>query len=488
MAKYKVTNPGAPIEADYWIDIPIRDPETNKDAVDSEGRILVTRKVTRTLNLQEYNQIKAKLPNYDKLLTDYAAYTTENDKQLKIVSEMATTSTNKVTTLTETVNNHDLQINALYAKINAIQGIDIDDFKLVTETNIKNIKSSYLPLVGGTLTGSLRVQGNETEVDLLADNPSVGSIYLYATKTAKGIGAIGTNNVFARLADITPDNVITFYGSLNGNATSSTKTTNDSVDRNIVNTYALKSHYPDRIGINWDTTFKGYVNLTVDQTTFGLITTANIAQQAVNYANTCNKANSATTAGSANTAVSCTNANHAVNADTAIVADRADKANIADKATKDSSNNIIIDTYATKSSVASVNTTAADAAKKATDAYNAAIGVKTIADNANNAAVVAQNTANNAYNTAVDAGKAAATANTAATNANNAAVSASKAASDANTAATNAYNTATSANTAAVNANNNANARVHLTSAQTVTAQHNFSNGVKVSGYLITVG
>lgn len=33
-----------------------------------------------------------------------------------------------------------------------------------------------------------------------------------------------------------------------------------------------------------------------------------------------------------------------------------------------------------------------------------------------------------------------------------------------------------------------ANARVHLTSAQTVTAQHNFSNGVKVSGYLITVG
>ena len=36
MAKYKVTNPGAPIEADYWIDIPIRDPETNKNVVDSE--------------------------------------------------------------------------------------------------------------------------------------------------------------------------------------------------------------------------------------------------------------------------------------------------------------------------------------------------------------------------------------------------------------------------------------------------------------------
>ena len=76
-----------------------------------------------------------------------------------------------------------------------------------------------------------------------------------------------------------------------------------------------------------------------------------------------------------------------------------------------------------------------------------------IADNANNAVVIAQSTANNAYNTAVNAGKAAATANTAATN-----------------------------------ANNNANSRVHLTSAQTITAQHNFSNGVKVSGYLITIG
>ena len=38
------------------------------------------------------------------------------------------------------------------------------------------------------------------------------------------------------------------------------------------------------------------------------------------------------------------------------------------------------------------------------------------------------------------------------------------------------------------NANNNANSRVHLTSAQTITAQHNFSNGVNISGYLVTIG
>lgn len=317
MAKYKVTNLDAPIEADYWVDIPIRDPDTNKDMVDEEGRILVQRHVTRTVKQNEYQGIVNKIPTYDNLVTSYNTYVTENNRQVHLISEMATTATNNVTKLTETVNNHDSQIHALYTKINAIQGIDIDDFKLVTETNIKNIKSSYLPLVGGTITGRLRVQGHESEVDIFIDNPAVGAIYLYATKTVKGLGAIGTNNAFACIADITPDNIITFYGSLTGNATSSTKTTNDSVDRNIVSTYALKSHYPDRIGINWDTTFKGYVNLTVDQTTWGLITTANIAQQSVNYATLSNKAASADVAQravSANYATNCANAGLATKA------------------------------------------------------------------------------------------------------------------------------------------------------------------------------
>ena len=423
MAAYKVINLDSPIEADYWVDIPIRDPDTNKDRVDEEGRILVQRHVTRTVKQNEYQGIVNKIPTYDNLVTSYNTYVTENNRQVNLISEMATTATNNVTKLTETVNNHDSQIHALYTKINAIQGIDIDDFKLVTETNIKNIKKSYLPLAGGTLTGAVTINNNLT---------------VTGTITSTFHGNL-TGNV---------------VGNVTGNVTGSAKSaTNDSVNRSIVNTYALKSHYPDRISINWGTTIKNYVNLTVDQTTWGLITTANIAQQAVNYANTCNKANSATTAGSASTALSCTKANHAVKADTAIVADKASKASIADKATRDSSNNIIIDTYATNNYVASVNTTATNAAKKATDAYNAAISVKVIADNANNAVVIAQSTANNAYNTAVNAGKAAATANTAATN-----------------------------------ANNNANSRVHLTSAQTITAQHNFSNGVQVSGYLITIG
>lgn len=287
MAKYKVTNLDAPIEADYWVDIPIRDPDTNKDAVDKEGRILVQRHVTRTVKQKEYQSIVNKIPTYDNLVTSYNTYVTENNKQVKLISEMATTATNNVTKLTETVNNHDSQIHALYTKINAIQGIDIDDFKLVTETNIKNIKNSYLPLAGGTLTGAVTINNNLTVT---------GTV----TSTFHGnlIGNV-TGNV---------------TGNITGSANSAT---NDSANRSIVNTYALKSHYPDRIGINWDTTFKGYVNLTVDQTTWGLITTANIAQQSVNYANSCNVANIA------NMAKKATAADYATNCANAVLATKA---------------------------------------------------------------------------------------------------------------------------------------------------------------------
>lgn len=287
MAKYKVTNLDAPIEADYWVDIPIRDPDTNKDMVDEEGRILVQRHVTRTVKQNEYQGIINKIPTYDNLVTSYNTYVTENNRQVHIISEMATTATNNVTKLTETVNNHDSQIHALYTKINAIQGIDIDDFKLVTETNIKNIKSSYLPLVGGTLTGAVTINNNLTVTGIV-------------TSTFHG--------------NLTGDVIGNLTGNITGSAGSAT---NDSIGRNIVGTYALKSHYPDRIGINWDTTFKGYVNLTVDQTTWGLITTANIAQQSVNYATLSNKAASADVAQravSADYATNCANAGLAAKA------------------------------------------------------------------------------------------------------------------------------------------------------------------------------
>ena len=303
MAKYKVTNLDAPIEADYWVDIPIRDPNTNKDMVDEEGRILVQRHVTRTVKQKEYQSIIDKVPTYDNLVTSYNTYVTENNKQVKLISEMATTATNNVTKLTETVNNHDSQIHALYTKINAIQGIDIDDFKLVTETNIKNIKNSYLPLAGGTLTGAVTINNNLTVT---------GTV----TSTFKGNL---TGNV---------------VGNVTGNITGSAKSaTNDSSNRNIVNTYALKGNYPDRIKFGWDTTLKNYVNVTVDVTTWGLITTANISSQSVNHAKTSDKATNADSAKKATSADYATNSTNAVNATTAV------------KATQDGTGATITNTY-----------------------------------------------------------------------------------------------------------------------------------------------
>ena len=308
MAKYKVTNLDAPIEADYWVDIPIRDPDTNKDMVDEEGRILVQRHVTRTVKQKEYQSIVNKIPTYDNLVTSYNTYVTENNKQVKLISEMATTATNNVTKLTETVNNHDSQIHALYTKINAIQGIDIDDFKLVTETNIKNIKNSYLPLTGGTLTGAVTINNNLT---------------VTGTVTSTFHGNL-TGNVIGNVT-----------GNITGSAGSAT---NDSANRNIVNTYALKGNYPDRIKFGWDTTHKNYVNVTVDVTTWGLITTGNISAQSVNHAKTSDKANSADMAKKATSADYATNSTNAVNATAAV------------KATQDGTGATITDTYVKRTS------------------------------------------------------------------------------------------------------------------------------------------
>lgn len=311
MAKYKVTNLAAPIEADYWVDIPIRDPDTNKDMVDEEGRILVQRHVTRTVKQKEYQSIIDKVPTYDNLVTSYNTYVTENNKQVKLISAMATTATNNVTKLTETVNNHDSQIHALYTKINAIQGIDIDDFKLVTETNIKNIKNSYLPLVGGTLTGAVTINNNLTVTGTVAST-------FHGNLTGNVVGNV--------------------TGNITGSANSAT---NDSSNRNIVNTYALKGNYPDRIKFGWDTIHKNYVNVTVDVTTWGLITTDNISVQSVNHAKTSDIATNADSAKRAISADYATNSTNAVNAVNAVA---------AVKATQDGTGATITDTYVKRTS------------------------------------------------------------------------------------------------------------------------------------------
>ena len=160
MAVYKVINLDSPIESDYWVDIPVRDPATNKDAVDEEGRILVERHVTRSVKNEELSTINTAVETVNTLKEDYATFKEEVSTKVNTHDSNILTNTNSITTLTDSVTNHDLQINALYTKINAIQGIDIDDFKYVTETNIKNIKENYLPLAGGTVTGDVVFAGS----------------------------------------------------------------------------------------------------------------------------------------------------------------------------------------------------------------------------------------------------------------------------------------------------------------------------------------
>lgn len=160
MAVYKVINLDSPIESDYWVDIPVRDPATNKDAVDEEGRILVQRHVTRSIKNEELTNFTTAVETVNTLKEDYSTFKEDISTKVNSHDSNILTNTNSITTLTDSVANHDLQINALYTKINAIQGIDIDDFKYVTETDIKNIKENYLPLAGGTVTGDVVFTGS----------------------------------------------------------------------------------------------------------------------------------------------------------------------------------------------------------------------------------------------------------------------------------------------------------------------------------------
>ena len=159
MAVYKVINLDSPIESDYWVDIPVRDPATNKDTVDEKGRILVQRHVTRSIKNEELTSFTKAVETVNTLKEDYSTFKEEVSTKVNNHDSSILTNTNSITTLKDSVDNHDLQINALYTKINAIQGIDIDDFKYVTETDIKNIKENYLPLAGGTVTGDVVFSG-----------------------------------------------------------------------------------------------------------------------------------------------------------------------------------------------------------------------------------------------------------------------------------------------------------------------------------------
>ena len=255
MAAYKVINLDSPIESDYWVDIPVRDPATNKDAVDEEGRILVERHVTRSVKNEELSNINTAVETVHTLKEDYSTFKEEVSTKVNNHDSSILTHTNSITTLTDSVNNHDLQINALYTKINAIQGIDIDDFKYVTETDIKNIKENYLPLAGGTVTGDLVLNGKVSSNSPIKANlqgtadRAIGDINdkaltSYIANLEVSGASVTVTNGAGETSNYTVDNI--HHAT---HADSATKATCDANNNNIQETYINKVNDSDVSGV-----------------------------------------------------------------------------------------------------------------------------------------------------------------------------------------------------------------------------------------------
>ena len=129
MPKFKVVNPDAPEEIDFYQDIPLVDPDTGADQLDSDGNILVKRYVNHTVSLKGINEVKDALPaiktNAQNLEELYQYSHAQNEAQQMASSNNASAMVDLQTSTSEMT----LELDTLKNKINGIQGIDIDDLK-----------------------------------------------------------------------------------------------------------------------------------------------------------------------------------------------------------------------------------------------------------------------------------------------------------------------------------------------------------------------
>lgn len=158
MPKFKVVNLDAPEEIDFYQDIPLVDPDTGTDQLDSEGNILVKRYVNHTVSIKGITEVKNALPaiktNTKNLEELYQYSHAQNEAQQIAINENASAIVDLNTSTSEMA----LELETLKNKINGIQGIDIDDLKDYVYTQVPLIKNSYLPLTGGTITGNLTIE------------------------------------------------------------------------------------------------------------------------------------------------------------------------------------------------------------------------------------------------------------------------------------------------------------------------------------------
>lgn len=160
MSKFKVTNPDEPIEIDLYQDIPSKDPDTGIDQIDDEGNILVKRYVTRSINSKGIANIKNALPQINTNKEAIAAL----DKYAKanvasITSDIGSINDNLLGTQTD-LSDLTQTVSVLQGKINGIQGIDID----VVQADVDALKKSAYLITGGVLKGDVSIQTPNTAV------------------------------------------------------------------------------------------------------------------------------------------------------------------------------------------------------------------------------------------------------------------------------------------------------------------------------------
>lgn len=154
MPKFKVVNPDAPEEIDFYQDIPLVDPDTGMDQLDSDGNILVKRYVNHTVSIKGINEVKDALPAIKTNTQNLEELYQYSHAQQIAINNNASAIVDLQTSTSEMA----LDLETLTNKINGIQGIDIDDLKDYVYTQVPLIKNSYLPLVGGTITGNLTIE------------------------------------------------------------------------------------------------------------------------------------------------------------------------------------------------------------------------------------------------------------------------------------------------------------------------------------------
>ena len=160
MSKFKITNADSPIEKDLYQDIPIKDPDTGLDQVDSEGNILAKRYVTRSINMNGINNIKRALPQINVNKSEIARIDTYAKNQVDAINTSIRDIEDNVLQNQKDLSDHDTRISTIQSKLNNIQGIDIDE----VQADVDALKKSAYLITGGILKGDVSIQTPNTAV------------------------------------------------------------------------------------------------------------------------------------------------------------------------------------------------------------------------------------------------------------------------------------------------------------------------------------